>query len=250
MSKVKLAGSSLLARNDNVLSITPANLNDVIYASIMVRRSDHGTITLKEYADGVIAGTYSTMSHAEFKDAFGSDRTELDAVAAFAQSYGIQVEDTHRSSGTVRLTGPVSAFNVAFNITLNTVTTEDRTYRTYSGEVSVPEELYDMIDHVTGLDTFAIMTHNVVIDAVGDNAKVSTAPGYSYLTPMQVANAYSMPSSTGSGQTVGIIELGGGYTQTDLTQTFITGGEAVPGAGGFYPRYGFTTVPNITNYSY
>lgn len=250
MSKVKLAGSSLPARNDNVLSITPANLNDVIYASIMVRRSDHGTITLKEYADGVIAGTYSTMSHAEFKDAFGSDRTELDAVAAFAQSYGIQVEDTHRSSGTVRLIGPISAFNSAFDITLNTVTTEDRTYRTYSGEVSVPEKLYDMIEHVVGLDTFAEMKHNAVIDAIGDNAKVSVAPNYSYLTPMQVANAYSMPSSTGSGQTVGIIELGGGYTQTDLTQTFITGGEPVPGAGGFYPGYGFTTVPNITNYSY
>ena len=91
MSKVKLDGSSVPARNDNVLSITPVDLNEIIYASIMVRRSDHGTITLKEYADGVIAGTYSTMSHTEFKDAFGSDRAELDAVAVFAQSYGIQV---------------------------------------------------------------------------------------------------------------------------------------------------------------
>ena len=250
MAKVKLDGSAVPTRPDNALSISPTDPDEVIYASIMVRRSNHGTITLKEYADGVISGLYSTMSHAEFKDAFGSDRAELDAVAAFAQSYGIQVEDVHRSSGTVRLIGPISAFNSAFDITLNTVTTEDRTYITYSGEVSIPEELYDMIDHVMGLDTFAEMKHNAVIDAIGDNARVSDVPSYSYLTPMQVANAYSMPSSTGSGVCVGIVELGGGYTQTDLTQTFTTGGNTAPNNGTPYPGYGFSKAPTVSNYSY
>jgi kumamolisin len=40
-------------------------------------------------------------------------------------------------------------------------------------------------------------------------------------TPPQVAQAYQFPAnSSGAGQTIGIIELGGGYRQTDLTTYF------------------------------
>ena len=42
-------------------------------------------------------------------------------------------------------------------------------------------------------------------------------------TPPQVAEAYKFPASaSGAGQTIGIIELGGGYRQTDLTAYFKT----------------------------
>jgi kumamolisin len=48
-------------------------------------------------------------------------------------------------------------------------------------------------------------------------------------TPLQVAQAYGFPTgSTGAGQTIGIIELGGGYSQSDL-ETFFSGlGIATP----------------------
>ena len=39
-------------------------------------------------------------------------------------------------------------------------------------------------------------------------------------TPLQIAKAYSFPSGNGAGQTIGIIELGGGYTQSDLQTYF------------------------------
>ena len=54
------------------------------------------------------------------------------------------------------------------------------------------------------------------------------AAGTSY-TPPQVAEIYQFPAGTdGSGETIGIIELGGGYNQSDLTTYFGGLGLATP----------------------
>ena len=46
--------------------------------------------------------------------------------------------------------------------------------------------------------------------------EVVTIPIAGYLTPPQIATAYNIPASTGSGVKVGIISLGGGWLQSDL----------------------------------
>ena len=45
-------------------------------------------------------------------------------------------------------------------------------------------------------------------------------PQPGYLTPPQVATAYSIPGSTGAGMRVAIISAGGGFQQSDLQQSF------------------------------
>jgi len=42
----------------------------------------------------------------------------------------------------------------------------------------------------------------------------------SYFTPLQLANLYNFPNNTGAGQTIGIIELGGGYSSSDMNTYF------------------------------
>ncbi|HXZ70626.1 MAG TPA: S53 family peptidase, partial [Streptosporangiaceae bacterium] len=60
----------------------------------------------------------------------------------------------------------------------------------------------------------------------------AASPGVSY-TPVQVASIYGFPAgTTGAGQTVAIIELGGGFTQSDLDTYF----------GGL----GITPTPSVT----
>src|ERR1035441_7729779 len=73
------------------------------------------------------------------------------------------------------------------------------------------------------------------------------AAGPSGLAPTLVAKAYDSPASShGAGQTIGIIELGGGYSAADLTTYFsglgitaptvssvsVDGGANQPGVGG------------------
>ena len=69
----------------------------------------------------------------------------------------------------------------------------------------------------------------------------ASPPGTFY--PTQIAKLYNFPSSVdGSGQCIGIIELGGGYRPADLKAYFQSLGLATPTVvpvsvdGGRYPR--------------
>ena len=64
-------------------------------------------------------------------------------------------------------------------------------------------------------------------DGPADAARPAVTP--LPLTALQVATAYQFPAGTdGSGQTIAIIELGGGYREADLQQYFSGLGLAVP----------------------
>ena len=47
-----------------------------------------------------------------------------------------------------------------------------------------------------------------------------SASTISYVTPEHAATAYQWPTSKGYGQTVAIVEFGGGFTSQNLTSTF------------------------------
>lgn len=66
-----------------------------------------------------------------------------------------------------------------------------------------------------------------------------TAGALSY-TPLQVAAAYDLPDADGSGQTIAIIELGGGFEQSDLDTYF-------SGLGLSTPAVSAVSVDGATN---
>jgi kumamolisin len=79
--------------------------------------------------------------------------------------------------------------------------------------LTIPAELEGKVIAVLGFDTRA--TARAHFRKIQNRA---SAPSF---TPPQVAALYNYPSNlTGSGQTVGIIELGGGYTASDLSAYF------------------------------
>ena len=98
------------------------------------------------------------------------------------------------------------------------------TYRGRTGSVYVPAALKGVIASVHGLDNrpqaqahFRISVQRARRPGRCD-AKASSSVSY---TPLQVAQLYDFPAgANGQGQTIGIIELGGGYTQSDLDSYF------------------------------
>jgi kumamolisin len=90
--------------------------------------------------------------------------------------------------------------------------------------LSVPAQLDGVVTAVLGLDDRpAARPQFRPSDAAGP--AVTPIP----LTAVQVATAYQFPAGTdGSGQTIAIIELGGGYRDSDLQQYFSALGLAVP----------------------
>jgi kumamolisin len=168
------------------------------------------------------------LSREEYAASYGASQKDFDAVRAFAQANGLKV-DAEKSSllrRRVELRGPISAFNRAFGVELNDYEpsgTRQKGTRFHAivGSVTVPEELVGSIEAVLGLDNRPIATPKFR----RRKSPAAANPDAGTFTPPQVAQVYNFPSApsgtfAGAGQTIGIIELGGGYNPADLTNYF------------------------------
>jgi len=154
-----------------------------------------------------------TMSRDELAHATGARDEDIAAVHSFAGEYGLRVSGVDKGRRAVSLRGTVQAVAEAFGaqeLQLFQHPTAGQ-YRGRSGPLTVPSELGDVITGVFGIDERP---------QARPHLRQSAAAAQSY-TPPQVAAAYNFPSGTnGSGQTAAILELGGGFSQTDLDTYF------------------------------
>ena len=165
------------------------------------------------------AGTQ--LTRAAFAKAHGPDPASLKLVNAFAKEYGLTVEPVgSTASGTVHLTGSSSALQKAFGVTLKQETIEGGAYRVREGAITLPESLSGHVLAVLGLDNRP--------QAKPHFRSVTPHAGSTSYTPVQVAQLYGFPTTSAKGQTIGIIELGGGYKTADITAYFKTLGVAAP----------------------
>jgi len=164
-----------------------------------------------------------TLSRQELAEEHGANQDDADAVKAFAAEYGLEVAEVDLARRSVRLRGKLDAVARAFGAQ-SLGSFEHPTagvYRGRQGPLTVPAPLAGVITGVFGIDARPQASPHLRIHAH------ATQPT-SY-TPVQVAQAYDFPSSvTGSGETVAIIELGGGFSETDLSTYFTGLGLTVP----------------------
>ncbi len=186
-----------------------------------IRPDEHARVTviLRRKGEAPGKGRHGEVTHRvphhEFAGRFGADPQDIALVESFAHYSGLTVVDSSVAKRRVVLTGTVDAIAKAFgaNVACYKVNTTGPTYRGRTGELSIPVELEDPVVAVLGLDTRPVAKPHV--RGVRPHA-VSAS-----FTPPQVAALYHFPSgATGAGQTVAIIELGGGYNATDLQAYF------------------------------
>jgi kumamolisin len=142
------------------------------------------------------------------------------------------VVQQHKSSGTVKLTGTVAALQKAFAVDLKVFENEARTasYRGRTGVVHVPNEIADVVESVHGLDNrHQARPHFRLHQMAGVEAHL---PGSSF-DPAAVGTAYDFPTPThpGQGQTIALVELGGGYRAIDLHSYFGANAPTVTAVG-------------------
>jgi len=182
------------------------------------------------------------LTHAQYKKNHGADPNAVKLVRAFAKEFGLAVapDTPGPERRTVKLTGTVAAMQKAFGVTLLHKTHEGTTYRVREGSITLPAELVGPVEAVLGLDNRPqAKPHFRIAGEAGDlTAKTAQAGGFakphasgtstSY-TPIQVGQLYQFPAgATATGQTIGIIELGGGYKTADLTTYFKALGQKAP----------------------
>jgi kumamolisin len=195
--------------------VRPAHPDERLEISVHVRR--------KQGTPGAKGLLPRNLTHAEFEKNYGSDSSDFAKVAEFARQHGLVVVESSSAKRLVRLSGTVQAFNDAFDVSLGHYEHANFTYRGRTGSISIPKELDGIITAVLGLDNrpFA-RPHFVKRKPNPTRAAHPTDSGadFSGFSPVTVAELYSFPQGDGSGQTVGIIELGGGFRPGDLKTYF------------------------------
>jgi kumamolisin len=165
------------------------------------------------------ASPVPVLSHEEFERRYGSTEKDFAAIRKFAKAHNLAVVRESSARRTAILAGTVENLNSAFGVSLKTYSYPDGTYRGRTGLVHIPAELGDIVQGVFGLD-------NRPVARRGTPSKLSASmpdDGAQPFNPNQVAVLYNFPTdANGAGQTIGIVELGGGYRPEDL-QTFFQG---------------------------
>lgn len=164
---------------------------------------------------------HAQMSHSEFERTYGADPAQVDKIREFARENNLQMLERGDEvlRRTVTLAGTAAALEKAFGIELNQFEFEDGSYRSYGGTVQMPEDLADIVSGVFGLDNRPV-AHPHFRYRNTSRSFGSRVSAVSY-NPNQVGQFYNFPAgANGSGQTVALIELGGGYRPADITDYF------------------------------
>ena len=180
------------------------------------------------------------LTRAQFRKAHGPDPNALKLIRAFAREYGLTAVSGTPAPGSciLKLTGTIAAMQRAFGTTLVHNTTDAATYRIREGNITLPSELSGKVEAVLGLDNrpqaqphfrIAHQKSRPIAQGGGFATSQIRAQGDISYTPVQVAQLYQFPgNASGAGQTIGILELGGGYRTADLTAYFKTLGQPAP----------------------
>src|SRR5580692_2132446 len=215
-SLVQLAGSDRASLPD-VTDTAPVDTGERAEITVVLRRR-------AELPAEIVEGP-TVLSHAELAQGYGADPADVDLVSRELTSRGLEVTAVHPTSRRVMVAGSLGDLSSAFGTTLRQVSSPGPggrgrvTHRYREGPLYVPAALADVVTAVLGLDTRPQAQPRF-------RTRAAAAQGTSYY-PNQVAQIYNFPAgTTGAGQTVAVIELGGGFTTSDLDAYF--GGLNIP----------------------
>ncbi|WP_430391563.1 S53 family peptidase [Dyella sp. 20L07] len=185
---------------------------------VMRRRGDHPAPAAWPHRAACKREDYGTQ--------WGANPTDATTLRHFAQQHGLTETgcDLHRR--VMHLRGTPQALQQAFGVQLGR-------YQFAEGgpemigchqPATLPADISPAVIAVLGLDQRPVARPHF--------RRPNAQPAATY-TPLQLGQLYAFPNGTdGSGQTVAVLELGGGFTQSDFTQ-YIQG-------------LGISKVPSVT----
>ena len=165
------------------------------------------------------------LSREAFAKDYSATPDDIAKVKAFATAHGLTVVREDPAARQVVLSGTIAQFQTAFGVKLEHYQHHTAgQFRGRTGTISVPDDLHGIVQAVLGLDNRPQARPHFRIRPPFQPAKAHQAS----FTPLQLASLYQFPQGDGSGECVGIIELGGGYNASDLKSYFASLGVASP----------------------
>lgn len=201
------------------LSLRAPNPNERIRVTVFVRsRRENLAAASTGMTEAALPSERRYLTREEYAATYGADPDDLMQVSAFARAQGLEVVEANVAQRTLTLSGTVARFSEAFGATLGLAESPGGTYRVRSGALYVPSALAGIVQGVFGLDNRpAVEPGAGCADPV---AAVLPGVGGTFTAP-QLAQLYNFPSAVnGAGQTIGLLEFGGGIVNADLQPYF------------------------------
>lgn len=161
----------------------------------------------------------------QITDRFGPTEADYDTLVAFAKTNGLKIVHTHSGRTLLKVEGAVADIEKTFHVKMLVYRhpTETRTFYAPDTEPSV--DMNVPLLHISGLDNFSLPYpggHSGGGPA-RSGAKNGSGPGGSYLGKDFRAAYVPGTSLTGSGQSVGLLELDGYYTNDIMSYEALAG---------------------------
>jgi kumamolisin len=176
------------------------------------------TLVLRRRAEVPEEALTSPISPAEFAAKYGADPADLDLVTQTLSSLGVAIVEADAASRRIRISGPASLLGQIFGTEIEQVSSSNPVggrieHRHRSGGLSVPGAISGVVTAILGLDD---RPQTVPRFQIARSMALTTS-----YTPIELGKIYNFPEGTdGSGQSIAIIELGGGFDQADLDTYF------------------------------
>ena len=192
--------------------VGPADPHEIISVSLRLRQRDDAPALDLAALGATPARQRRHLSREEFAEQQGAAPSDIDLVLAFAKAAALTVVETSVARRTVVLSGSVEQMNQAFGVDLQRYQTARTVYRGREGSVLIPDHLAPIVESVHGLDNRPVVSPLFRAAA----SPLTVTP----LLPTQVAKFYDFPVISAAGQTIGILEFGGGFKPADIQNYF------------------------------
>jgi kumamolisin len=213
--RIPLAGSER-APLQGAREIGPANPNETVDVTLRLRSRAEKTLIIDHKEFLKPAQQRTIFSRKEFEQMHGADPASIALVESFAREHKLTVKEKSAARRTVILSGTVAAMNEAFGVELKEYQHPNGKYRGRTGAIHLPPELQDVVEGVFGLDNRPQAKPH--FRRRHERAGARAASSNTSYTPPQVGALYNFPAGLdGSGECIALIELGGGFTATDLS---------------------------------
>src|SRR5258708_918637 len=215
---IKVPGSTKASPDATV--IDTLNPNDTASVTIRVRR--------KKSIDQAL-GKGQPLSREEYAAQYGASEDDIARVEAFAAAHHLSIVESDKGRRSVVLKGRISDLETAFQVHLSHYKDNTgATFRGRAGDISMPAELDGIVEGVFGLDDRPHVQPHFQI-ATKENGMFVAHAASAGFNPNDLSALYGFPQdATGKNQCIGIIELGGGFRNTDLDTYFSGLGMATP----------------------
>jgi hypothetical protein len=232
------------------LGYLPATNELRLAISLPLRNPDELSALLAELYDPASANYRRYLTPEEFAARFGATEAEYQAVENFALTNGLRITERHPNRLVLDVAAPAAVIEKAFHVSLRTYRhpNDGREFFAPDSDPTVSVRL--PLLQVSGLNNYAIPQPRFRRDTNALSAKAipraGTGPGSTYIAK-DLLKAYlpGMTNLTGTGQSVGLLQFDGYYTNdiqsyintagittsAKLINVAVDGGVKKPGSG-------------------